>query len=167
MIDVCEAALQGYEQQREQWHGDHHAWLEDLKRWQACEQRVVGIIFELEAALPAHRNRLDRFRKMVIEHERLLEVYARGFAQTRADVLDEQCDSALETLRAASASRCNGCEPPCYDALLAMHTLAEVRHAEMSLEQVHLKAEHDASREQLRELANGLLACLDSPGSTE
>jgi len=160
MNDVREATLQGCEQEREQWHGDHHAWLDDLKHWQVCEQRVVGIIFELESALPAHRNRLDRFHKMVMEHERLLEGYARDFDRIRAEVLDEQCDSAQEKPCDSSASRANSCEPQSIDALLEKHHQAEIRHAEMTLEQARLKAEHDAAREQLQALANGLLVCL-------
>ncbi len=155
------AGLTAYNKDHDQWQGEHRAWMEELSHWIVSERRVVGIIYELEAALPVYRTRLNRFREMVKEHEVFLERNARNIGSLRPAPVDEQCETNLKDLRNFGISPCQDCEPQCVDGAEESHSQAAARHESMKQEQARLKIEYESALKQLQELAKGLQACLD------
>ncbi|EAU54440.1 hypothetical protein [Mariprofundus ferrooxydans] len=138
MSDGSEINLTACEKDFERWYSEHQAWLDDLQHWQSCEHKVVGIIFELEAALPGHRAKLDQFHGMVMDHKQLLEKLARSFASLSAGGDGE---------RVAELER--------------IYHKAAVRHEEMATEYGRLESEYELALTQLQNLAERLQCCLN------
>lgn len=144
-----------------QWHRDHCVWLEEFQHWKNYEQKVVGIIFELENTLPGHRTQLNRLNKLVQDHEQQLEKHVQNFGHVRETFVDDKCPAELEDMKRLRLSRCQSCEPMCIEALMESHRQAVIHHEQVSCEYTRLKAEYEPAVTQLRELTNRLLACLN------
>jgi len=160
VTDGIEACPQVCEPDYEHRKREIRAWMADLKHWQCCENRVMGIIFELENALPAHRKRLNQFRDMVMDHERLYERYARSLERARPDMIDEQCASKLEKLGRFGVAGCQDCEPECIEALSESCRQAALRHEDMALIYAQLQVEYESAMKQIQALAKRLQACV-------
>jgi hypothetical protein len=134
--------VQQCEQDRAQWQADHRAWMKTFKKMQRCEQRVMGLMFELDNTLPNHLARLGEIRDMIAEHERYLENHACSLKCVRKELIDERCPKELENFRQLGVSRCLNCEPKCFEALQAAHEKASRRHEMAAKKQVSIDAEY-------------------------
>jgi len=162
MINTYEDCLKQCEQDHDQWSREYSAWMEDVQHWKNCEHGVLAALFKLESALPDHHIQLNQFHDMVRNYKRILDGHGRNFSHASTDAIDEKCQVELEYLRKFGKSRCQNCEPQCFQALVEIHRQAANHHEEMAHAHTRLKAEYESAMEQLQQLANRLLTDLDS-----
>ena len=152
--------LATFEQDREQWLSDHAGWLDGFRKMKRCEQRVMGLMFELESALPNHQGRVNKLQEIVLEHEQYLVAHAGSQPRIRDGFIDDQCPVELAAFKKMGMSRCQSCEPKCLDCLQEEHHKAGKRHASVARKYHQLCKEFETALEEMNKLANDLERCL-------
>ncbi len=161
MVDNYEACRTQCKQEHELWHHDYRAWMDEYKNWKDCEQKVVGLMYELQSALPDHRMQLDQFSEMNSSFARLLEAHKANFDTIRTSMIDADCPTDLKTFQQIGVSRCRECEPQCAEGLLESHRRAARSYAKLASERVKLKAEFESALPQLQQLVSRLQVYLN------
>jgi len=148
-------------QEHEQWKEHYRGWMDDYACWKGCEQKVVGLIYELQSALPDHRLRLDDFSELITGFVQLLEEHQQRFEVVRPSMIDADCPSDLSAYKQIGVSRCTGCEPQCIEGLLESHRQASETYQVMVEKREQLRMEFEAALPRLQQLADRLQRCLN------
>lgn len=147
--------LKQYEQNREQWFNDHHRWLDGIRKMKRCEQRVMGLIFEMEGSIPSHQIQTNQLQDMVIDHEKYLIKLAENIP-CRNEFIDERCPSELANFKQLGMSRCKACEPKCFDALQEEYGKAAERHEMVAGKISQIEAEFEKAMRRMNRLVKDL-----------
>jgi len=142
MKDKREAWVKQCELDRVRWQADHRAWLERIQQMKRCEQKVMGLMFELDNALPNHQARLNDLQGIVTEHKKYLESHACDLQCMRNDFIDDECATELKNFSQLGVSRCTTCDPQCFGALRESHQKVSMQHDHAVKNQARIEVEY-------------------------
>ncbi|MDT8309829.1 MAG: hypothetical protein RQ732_00140 [Methylophaga sp.] len=128
--------LQRWQQENHACCSDHTYWLQEVEHWTKQNQRLVGLIYKLEHALPEYSARLDQHVARINTHDAEIKRYECG--------LDPRCLSDCDSYIGSDEQR------RFHEKLIKSHDIMRQQHADF-------EAQHKVQLQQFREIALQLI----------
>jgi hypothetical protein len=130
------------QRERLQWHSEHVAWIRDITLWQREQKLAEALLYQLEHALPDHRQRMLEHSDDIAGHEKRLREYERLLSESVPE--GQAGGNRLEDLVAAHRQQAqhHEHEREQHDAFRSQHraAMAEFRRITKLIEQIDREA---------------------------
>ncbi len=134
--------LKQCQRERDQWQRECATWLAEIKRWRREEQKILGLLFNLEHAIPDYRKLLDVHFDTIRTHEK-------GLGDFEAHLLD---------------CHLNGLERTQYQTLLTGYQLHARQHTRVKKAHMELQSKTKAAMAEQLQLTRALITALENAG---